>query len=39
MTELRFLHLGEPLPDGHESVLGRLQAAFDCVVAKQSLAS
>jgi DNA-binding HxlR family transcriptional regulator len=39
MTELRFLHLGEPLPHGHESVLGRLQAAFECVVAKQSIAS
>lgn len=37
MTELRFLHLGEPLPDGHESVLGRLQAAFECTVAKQSI--
>jgi DNA-binding HxlR family transcriptional regulator len=36
MAELRFLHLGEPLPDGHESVLGRLQAAFECVVATQS---
>jgi DNA-binding HxlR family transcriptional regulator len=39
MTELRFLHLGETLPAGHESVLGRLQAAFECVAAEQSLAS
>jgi DNA-binding HxlR family transcriptional regulator len=39
MAELRFLHLGEKLPDGHESVLGRLRAAFECVVAKQSIAS
>ncbi|HEY1545224.1 MAG TPA: helix-turn-helix domain-containing protein [Xanthobacteraceae bacterium] len=36
MTELRFLHVGKPLPKGHKSVLGRLQAAFDRVAAKQS---
>ena len=36
MTELRFLHLGKPLPKGHESVLARLQAAFERVVARQS---
>jgi DNA-binding HxlR family transcriptional regulator len=37
MTELRFLHLGEPLPQGHESVLARLQSAFERVVAEQSI--
>lgn len=36
MTELRFMHLGKPLPKGHESVLARLQAAFERVAAKQS---
>ena len=35
MTELRFLHLGKPLPKGHKSVLARLQAAFERVAAKQ----
>ncbi len=39
MTELRFLHLGEASPEGHESVLGRLQAAYERVVASQSMAS
>jgi DNA-binding HxlR family transcriptional regulator len=29
MAELSHLHLGAPLPAGHESVLERLQAAFD----------
>jgi hypothetical protein len=28
MAELSHLHLGTPLPDGHESVLERLQAGF-----------
>lgn len=37
ITELRFLHLGKPLPKGHESVLARLQAAFERVAAKQSV--
>ena len=36
MTELRFLHLGKPVPKGHENVLARLQAAFERVAAKQS---
>lgn len=36
MTELRFLHLGVPLPAGHASVLGRLQAAFERVAAEQA---
>jgi DNA-binding HxlR family transcriptional regulator len=36
MTELRFLHLGKALPKGHASVLARLQAAFECAVARQS---
>jgi len=39
MTELRFLHLGAPLPKDHESVLGRLQAAFERVAAEQATAS
>jgi DNA-binding HxlR family transcriptional regulator len=29
MTELRHLHLGEALPEGHESVFDRLRAAFE----------
>ena len=39
MAELRHLHLGAPLPAGHESVLERLRAAFERVAgerAKQS---
>jgi DNA-binding HxlR family transcriptional regulator len=32
MAELSHLHLGTPLPPGHESILQRLQAAFDEVV-------
>jgi DNA-binding HxlR family transcriptional regulator len=35
MAELRHLHLGAPLPTGHESVLDRLQAAYERVVASQ----
>jgi len=34
MAELRHLHLGTPLPPGHESVLDRLQAAFERVAGK-----
>ena len=33
MAELRHLHLGTPLPAGHESVLDRLQTAYEQVVA------
>jgi hypothetical protein len=36
MIELRFLHLGKPLPKGHKSVLARLQAGLERVAAKQS---
>ena len=36
MTELRFLHLGTPLPRGHEGVLARLRTAFERTVARQS---
>jgi DNA-binding HxlR family transcriptional regulator len=36
MSELRYQHLGRPLPEGHESVLERLQAAFERVSAEQS---
>jgi DNA-binding HxlR family transcriptional regulator len=35
MAELRHLHLGTPLPAGHESVLDRLQTAYEQVVAAQ----
>jgi DNA-binding HxlR family transcriptional regulator len=35
MAELRHLHLGAPLPKGHRSVLGDLQAAFEAVAARQ----
>jgi DNA-binding HxlR family transcriptional regulator len=35
MTELRHLHLGVPLPEGHESVLARLDAAYRRVAAAQ----
>jgi len=31
MAELRHLHLGTPLPAGHESALARLRAAFERV--------
>lgn len=31
MAELRQIHLGTPLPPGHESVLSRLRAAFERV--------
>lgn len=31
MNELRHLHLGTPLPDGHEPVLARLTAAFEAM--------
>lgn len=34
MAELRHLHLGTPLPPGHESVLGRLQAAYERVAGE-----
>jgi len=34
MAELRHLHLGTPLPPGHERVLDRLQAAFERVAGK-----
>ena len=33
--ELRHIHLGGPLPEGHESVIARLQAAFERVAAAQ----
>lgn len=33
MAELRHLHLGTPLPEGHDSVLARLQAAFEKAAA------
>jgi hypothetical protein len=36
MAELRHLHLGTPLPKGHQSVLSELQAAFDAVAARQA---
>jgi DNA-binding HxlR family transcriptional regulator len=36
MAELRHLHLGTPLPEGHESVLARLRAAFEQVKAEQA---
>jgi len=36
MAELRHLHLGTPLPEGHESVLKRLRAAFERVVGEQA---
>jgi DNA-binding HxlR family transcriptional regulator len=39
MTEMRFLHLGKPLPKGHASVLARLQAAFERVAAPRPKAS
>jgi len=35
MAELRHLHLGTPLPEGHVSVLDRLRAAFERVRAEQ----
>jgi DNA-binding HxlR family transcriptional regulator len=35
MAELRNLHLGTALPAGHESVLDRLQTAYEQVVAAQ----
>lgn len=34
MTELRSLHLGEPLPEFRPSVLRKLREAFDCLAAK-----
>ena len=34
MAELRHLHLGSPLPDGHRAVRDRLQAAFERVAAE-----
>jgi DNA-binding HxlR family transcriptional regulator len=34
MAELAHIHLGTPLPPGHESVLRRLQAAYEDVVAR-----
>jgi DNA-binding PadR family transcriptional regulator len=36
MAELRHLHLGTPLPEGHESVLARLRAAFERVKGEQA---
>jgi DNA-binding HxlR family transcriptional regulator len=36
MAELAHIHLGTPLPQGHESVLQRLQAAYEEVVAGSS---
>ena len=36
MAELRHLHLGTPLPEGHESVLKRLRAAFERVAGEQA---
>lgn len=33
--ELRHIHLGTPLPEGRESVIARLQAAFEQVAAEQ----
>jgi DNA-binding MarR family transcriptional regulator len=33
--ELRHIHLDTPLPEGHESVIARLQAAFEQVAADQ----
>jgi DNA-binding HxlR family transcriptional regulator len=33
--ELRHIHLDTPLPEGHESVIARLQAAFEQVAAGQ----
>jgi DNA-binding HxlR family transcriptional regulator len=34
MNELRWMHLGTPLPEGHEPVLPRLTAAFEAMRAK-----
>lgn len=39
MAELRHLHLGTPLPPHHESVLRRLQAAFEAVAAQSGAAA
>lgn len=36
MAELRHLHLGTPLPAGHESVLARLDAAYRQAIADRS---
>lgn len=36
MAELRHLHLGAPLPPGHENVLDRLRAAFERVARASS---
>jgi DNA-binding HxlR family transcriptional regulator len=36
MAELRHAHLGAPLPEGHESVLARLTAAYEAVVGGNS---
>jgi hypothetical protein len=33
--ELRHIHLETPLPEGRESVIARLQAAFEQVAADQ----
>ena len=33
--ELRHIHLGTPLPEGRESVIARLQAAFEQAAADQ----
>ena len=35
--ELRHIHLETPLPEGHESVIARLRAAFEQVAADQSI--
>lgn len=37
MDELRFLHLGKPIRPGVESVLGRLQAAYEAEAKAQGL--
>ncbi|UIJ45128.1 helix-turn-helix transcriptional regulator [Sphingomonas cannabina] len=34
MAELRHVHLGTPLPPGHESVGARLQAAYEAALAE-----
>jgi len=36
MAELRHLHLGTPLPPGHQNVRERLQAAFERVAAENA---
>lgn len=37
MDELRFLHLGKPIRPGVESVLGKLQAAYEAEAKAQGL--